>query len=90
MTGRQALDKVLNTIRSYVHTHHKNPECLVLGWELSIDLCKCNQTEIGQMAAETMKFGNKAFEKHGVFGIPVKIDRKNFTSDVEALPKQKK
>ena len=90
MTGKQALEKVLNTVRSYVHTNHKNPACLVLGWELSIDLCKCNMTEIGQLAEEVMKYGNKAFEKHGLFGIPVKIDREKFTSDIEALPKTKK
>lgn len=86
MTCREALDKVLEAIKLHVSQHGESPKQLELGWEIAIDLCKCNRSEVGELAQETFLKGERALEERGIFGIPVVIDREHFTSEVRTLP----
>ena len=84
MTGREPLDKVLKVVGAYDRKHRKHPDHIVLGWEIAIDLCKCGRNEIGKLSDHVLKDGEEAFERHGLYAIPVEIDRSKFASTVEA------
>jgi hypothetical protein len=82
MNGKEALQKVIEGIKSHVSQEHTAPEKIVLGWELAIDLCKLTRDEVGDLAAKTFTDGEKAFEESGLFGIPVEVDRNGFDDSV--------
>ena len=82
MTGKEALKKVLECKKAYIRKHHHKPQRLIFGWELAIDLCKCDWSEIGRFVELVSEYGEEAFEIHGFHGIPVTIERDHFDNNV--------
>ena len=74
LSGREALDYIIDKQTEFISTHHKPPTSMRLPLLLAYDLAKLRSSDIGDLSQRVFREGVKVFEKVGLLGMKVKIE----------------
>ena len=75
MSGKDALEFVVNQIKRHVTTHKGSTDTTMkISRDLAFDLCKLTSNDIGPLVDKILAKGLDALKEHGLYGYSLDID----------------